>query len=79
VTVGEYAVALHVHPRFTKDIDIFFESSLEGVLQLRKALIAQGFSAPYLPREGFAKEKCPSEQAGEARAGGKGDVEKLTQ
>lgn len=41
--VGGYAVAYHGHPRFTKDIDVFYHSTDENVDRLRKALIGFGF------------------------------------
>ena len=35
--VGGYAVAFHGYPRFTKDMDIFFETSSENVPRPRCA------------------------------------------
>ncbi len=52
--VGGYAVAFHGYPRFTKDVDIFFESSRENVTRLRSALMAFGFEREDLPEEAFA-------------------------
>jgi len=37
--VGGYAVAYHGDPRFTKDIDIFFNASEENATRLQKALV----------------------------------------
>ncbi len=51
--VGGYAVAYHGHPRFTNDIDVFFDSSEENVGRLREALIAFGFGGEDLPHEAF--------------------------
>ncbi len=51
--VGGYAVAFHGHPRFTKDIDLFFDSRDENVHRLRIALVAFGFSEQDLPHEAF--------------------------
>ncbi|NOY81698.1 MAG: hypothetical protein GXP31_11940 [Kiritimatiellaeota bacterium] len=51
--VGDYAVAYHGHPRFTKDIDVFFHSTDENASRLRKALIAFGFREQDLPLEAF--------------------------
>lgn len=51
--VGGYAVAYHGHPRFTKDIDIFFHSTDENVNRLRRALIVFGFREQDLPAEAF--------------------------
>ena len=42
--IGGYAVAFHGFPRFTKDIDIFFEATPENVERIISALIAFGFS-----------------------------------
>jgi len=52
--VGGYAVAFHGHPRFTKDIDIFFESSPANVERLRSALMDFGFPEQDLPRDAFS-------------------------
>ena len=51
--VGGYAVAYHGHPRFTRDIDVFFHSTKENVDLLRKALITFGFPEQDLPAEAF--------------------------
>ena len=42
--VGGYAVAFHGYPRFTKDIDIFFENSDENINIIIKSLVGFGFS-----------------------------------
>ena len=54
MVVGGYAVAFHGYPRFTKDIDVFFQSDDENVRLLRQALMAFGFREEDLPREAFA-------------------------
>jgi hypothetical protein len=51
--VGGYAVAYHGYPRFTKDIDVFFQMSENNVGRLRHALIAFGFREEDLPLEAF--------------------------
>ncbi|NIA14721.1 MAG: hypothetical protein GWP08_11630 [Nitrospiraceae bacterium] len=51
--VGGYAVAFHGYPRFTKDIDIFFDASPANVARLREALISFGFEPQDLPEETF--------------------------
>ena len=51
--VGGYAVAYHGHPRFTKDIDVFFDASDVNVDRLRKALIGFGFREQDLPPDAF--------------------------
>jgi len=38
LVVGGYAVALHGHPRYTKDIDVWIEMSRENAENLIKAL-----------------------------------------
>ena len=54
--VGGYAVAFHGYPRFTKDIDIFFEPAPENVAQLRAALVAFGFEEENVPESAFRTE-----------------------
>ena len=54
--VGGYAVAFHGFPRFTKDMDIFFESSSENIDRLRRAVVAFGFSEKDVPRDIFAQK-----------------------
>lgn len=43
--VGGYAVALHGHPRYTKDIDIWIELHAENAARLVVALTQFGFGA----------------------------------
>ncbi len=45
LVVGGYAVAVHGHPRYTKDIDIWIEISLENANNLLKALQQFGFGS----------------------------------
>jgi hypothetical protein len=52
--VGGYAVAFHGHPRFTKDMDIFFDCSPSNIVRLRHALMAFGFSESDMPDDLFA-------------------------
>ena len=42
--VGGYAVAFHGYPRFTNDIDIFYEISEENVKKITECLVNFGFS-----------------------------------
>ena len=42
--VGGYAVAFHGYPRFTNDIDIFYEMSEENVRKITECLVNFGFS-----------------------------------
>lgn len=43
--VGGYAVAVHGHPRYTRDLDVWFEMSLENADRLIAALRAFGFGS----------------------------------
>ena len=49
--IGGYAVAFHGFPRFTKDIDIFFDASTANAERLRQALVEFGFREENIPRE----------------------------
>jgi hypothetical protein len=51
--VGGYAVAFHGHPRFTKDIDIFFDATPENIGRLQATLVAFGFERENLPDSAF--------------------------
>jgi hypothetical protein len=51
--VGGYAVAFHGYPRFTKDIDIFYNISATNIQRLQKALEKFGFTTKDLPSELF--------------------------
>jgi len=53
LVVGGYAVALHGYPRYTKDIDIWIESSQENTVRLLKALEGFGFGSVGLKVEDF--------------------------
>jgi hypothetical protein len=51
--VGGYAVAVHGHPRYTKDIDVWIEISEENSLKLLTALTQFGFGSLGLTPEDF--------------------------
>lgn len=51
--VGGYAVAFHGHPRFTKDLDIFYRASPDNVTRLRNALVEFGFQQADVPENAF--------------------------
>lgn len=51
--VGGYAVAFYGYPRFTKDIDIFFDIDMESIDRLIKALVEFGFPEKDLKSELF--------------------------
>jgi hypothetical protein len=53
MVVGGYAVAYHGYPRFTKDIDVFFEMTETNALRLRRALVAFGFREEDVPLDAF--------------------------
>ena len=55
VIVGGYAMAYHGYPRFTKDIDIFYRSTPENIIKIRKALIEFGFNDNDLPESIFSE------------------------
>jgi len=45
LVIGGYAVALHGHPRYTKDIDIWIEMSQDNAAKIVKALEQFGFGS----------------------------------
>ncbi len=51
--VGGYAVALHGHPRYTKDLDVWIERSPENARRLLSALAHFGFGSLALTSEDF--------------------------
>jgi hypothetical protein len=51
--IGGYAVAIHGHPRYTKDIDIWLEMSEENSQKLIKALTEFGFGSLGLTPDDF--------------------------
>jgi hypothetical protein len=55
--VGGYAVAFHGHPRFTKDIDIFFSADKDNVERIKEALHEFGFNRQSLSIEMFMDPK----------------------
>jgi hypothetical protein len=53
LVIGGYAVALHGYPRYTKDIDIWIEMTLENAAKLIQALQQFGFGSLGLTSEDF--------------------------
>lgn len=53
LVIGGYAVAIHGHPRYTKDIDIWIEISLDNAQKLLKTLTEFGFGSLGLKTEDF--------------------------
>jgi hypothetical protein len=51
--VGGYAVALHGYPRYTKDLDIWVDSTTENAAQIIKALQQFGFGSLDLKESDF--------------------------
>lgn len=56
MVVGGYAVAFYGYPRFTKDIDIFFQVSTENLEKLQNALVAFGFPRESIPQNLFTEK-----------------------
>jgi Nucleotidyl transferase of unknown function (DUF2204) len=54
LVIGGYAVAFHGYPRFTKDLDIFYDNSQDNINRLRNALLAFGFTENDIPPDVFA-------------------------
>jgi hypothetical protein len=55
LVVGGYAVAFHGHPRYTKDLDVWIESSSVNAQNLLKALDQFGFGSLGLTEDDFLK------------------------
>lgn len=53
LVIGGYAVALHGHPRFTKDLDIWVDNSTENAKAIIKALEQFGMGSLGLIEEDF--------------------------
>ena len=56
IVVGAFAVAYHGHPRYTGDIDLFIERSLENARKIENAIEQFGFGDLGLSAEDFLKE-----------------------
>lgn len=54
--VGGYAVAFYGYPRFTKDIDVFYDNSPENIDAVREALLKFGFDEKAIPQEAFLEK-----------------------
>ena len=54
--VGAYAVAFYGYPRYTKDMDILVEPTLENAKRVVEALKAFGFGSLKLTAEDFIRE-----------------------
>jgi hypothetical protein len=51
--VGGYAVGFHGHPRYTKDLDVWIEASLENAENVLAALLEFGFDSVALTVDDF--------------------------
>ena len=51
--VGGYAFALHAHPRYTGDLDVFVETSGQNARRIISALERFGFAVPELTWSDF--------------------------
>jgi phage replication-related protein YjqB (UPF0714/DUF867 family) len=51
LVIGGYAVAFHGYPRYTKDLDVWVESSQENAMRIVKALEQFGFASLGLQAE----------------------------
>ncbi len=56
VIVGGYAVAFHGYPRFTKEIDIFYNPAESNTRKIRQSLIEFGFDPEEIPIQIFSPE-----------------------
>ena len=54
--IGAFALAFHAHPRYTKDIDILVEASIENAKKILKVLNEFGFGSLGLNIEDIATE-----------------------
>ncbi|MBW8012197.1 MAG: hypothetical protein FVQ83_13335 [Chloroflexi bacterium] len=53
IIVGGYAVALHGYPRYTKDLELWIESTPENAAKIIKALEQFGFGSLGIKAEDF--------------------------
>ena len=53
LVVGGYAIALHGHPRYTKDLDVWIEMAPKNAVNVIKALKQFGFGSLGLKEENF--------------------------
>lgn len=56
LVVGGYAVAVHGYPRYTKDLDIWIESSPENANRLLRSLHQFGFGALDIKADDFLQK-----------------------
>lgn len=56
LVLGGYAVAFHGHPRYTKDLDVWLETSVENAANVMAALKDFGFGAVDLTEKDFLQK-----------------------
>lgn len=56
--VGGYSVAIHGHPRFTSDMDIWVSSDAENSINLTAAVREFGYDLPEVEPGIFQKDNC---------------------
>lgn len=54
--IGGYAVAIHGYPRFTKDLDVFYNNDVENTQRQKQALLEFGFPSADLKDELFSED-----------------------
>lgn len=57
LVIGGFAVAIHGHPRYTKDLDVWLDSTSENATRIVMALADFGFGSVGLTEKDFSEEK----------------------
>ena len=57
LVVGGYAVAVHGHPRYTKDLDLWIEPTLANGMRMVQALSDFGFASLGLTADAFTQRE----------------------
>jgi hypothetical protein len=60
IIIGGHAVAFHGYPRYTKDLEVFYELSKANVRRLRNALVEFAFPEDDLPESLFYENSALS-------------------
>lgn len=56
LVIGGYAVAVHGHPRYTKDLDVWLDATADNAARVVNALNAFGFGSLKLSASDFLEE-----------------------
>lgn len=56
MVVGGYAVGLHGYPRYTGDLDIWIQISVENAQKMMDVMTEFGISIPHLQKDDFLRE-----------------------